>query len=517
MSDIDFGVEWDVDSSLTAAAQTEKEGRKKMSAGPKLTPAQARDKLHNELTDAIVAEDSEKALEILADNPELSFKNGNIQKIHDALLTHFNMDVAKALVPFGQKLSVHQVRRQLMQKDNQSLLAYLLDITADEAANGRPHYVVQELYHETFNGFLAKTASARQDMFRAYRTMIEQRFPLVFNLVLENKGASQRNLFTNYASSLHDEDKTRLKNLAPLQWQEMFENYFSALQKRYAPKVGAKEVGSIVALCRDVPSAKQGWNSAIARMQDQHKTHVDFLDTYIDAEDLAHTKLVGIFARYQILPKAFGRLPPVPSTLIPKGAMTLLGLDARAQHDVALDTWTHHALGDKNGKAPPFYSIPLYAPASFVHLLVGQGMPASMALLETEEGRKLFVQCLSDRATLHKWCKNVTLDTLPAVVRACPELTTWSDEFGNSVAHYLVAVRRENTKTFAQLLARMHHPWISQKNAMGRSVKDIFAFNNPTADALAVLEHESLKRTLKDEGLIKHTRNKNVPTTKRRM
>lgn len=101
------------------------------------------------------------------------------------------------------------------------------------------------------------------------------------------------------------------------------------------------------------------------------------------------------------------------------------------------------------------------------------------------------------------------------VVRACPQLLEWTDNHNNSLAHYLVGLRKESSKTFGQLMARLNHNWLLHENDQGVSVKDLFKTYGASDDMLNTLDKEAIKRSVKDAG-IKKTR-RTDPSPKRRM
>lgn len=164
------------------------------------------------------------------------------------------------------------------------------------------------------------------------------------------------------------------------------------------------------------------------------------------------------------------------------------------------------------------YSSPEFSPGDFLSTLVEMGASALDALVSDEEGLRVLDGLLTDRLTRMQFFAAANLTVLGKFIKARPAWLTWTDDTGNTLGHYLAALRPEKSKNFALQLARWHAPWLWTDNDNGVSVRDIFTDAEADEGAMAVLSKESMKRLMKSEGVAQDkVRGRVEQQTRRRM
>lgn len=511
MTPFNFGVEWDAETSLTEAADQERERARleaeKVRDGRRLTPTQKRDMAYNDMAEAVTEEDLPKIKELLAANPRLTFDVGALDKLRTALTTNFDPELMKMFSDRGLMLDRDEVRATLLKREDLHLLEYFVGTLNSK----NPHYN-QQLHTETLRAFNPDLSDGRRSMFRKYRARIEQEQPGLFATTMANGYIAPR-VVGVYSSSLPQHEKDALGTLDHLDWTKLFTHMVSQMGSSQLP---AKYLTSLMDFLRDFPFAQSGWNKAVEQSRKDNAAFHAFVDTYIpDHGPFSETPFVRVVKRHHKKDMYGGDSPLSPPELAGR-ATTMLNLSPREAVLLHADRFGHMNL-QPNPEPPPFTEFPRYVAPSIVHKFVATASPAVYALLNTDEGKALYTRCLEELPVFHRWCKAVPSELLTATVRACPQWKDWTDRHGNTLAHYLVSLRTESSKSFIQLLARLNHNWLLAENETGVSVKDLFEKYGASTDALATLDNESIKRSIKDAGLSKTKRDKTAPTPRRRM
>lgn len=520
MNDITFGVDWAAAQDLEKAANAEIEFAKnhndKVKNGKKMTPAQHRDAIHKEIADAVVNADLLEVQNLLSNNPTVSLQEGDHRLIHTALLKHFDKQIAQALSQRRLYLSAYDMKKELERYPNIALLQHLIEKSLVKSPDTMESNL-EDLRDQSLGSFDPKISLARRDLLRSVRLEIEKSYP---NAITQANNRYIEGCFLRYQSDLTPDDICSLNKIEPVQWEQLFSNYFTDVYERSSLPT-AQNVQRIVSFTSDFSNARQGWNAAVKILSARNRAFTTTIETLWD-ESVSYEHSVLKKILYKFGHSTYN--PRVPYASEPCGSRltsvqcALLGLPERSQLP-----WNKafpqnfEMVKEIHGAKNPLQTFEAYTPASFVHLLIETSAPASMALLESEEGRARHFEALSDPQVLVGWCQNATPSTIAAVVKHCPQWKSWVDAHGNNLGHYLTAVRYESSKTFAQLINRINHEWVLQANNLGHTVKDVFKKNGATVEALNVLDNENIKRSLKSAGITKTKRNSNAPTLKRKM
>lgn len=514
MSAIDLGMDWNVSPDLASALKTEQERLEKnpqQKDGRKLTPAQTRDATFAAIAKAIEESDFTLATEILNHHPKLTFELGAYAIIQTNLLGNFNRPLAEALNARGLLLSTYTLRQTLEKRNDPEMLLYLIDLCKKD---GNTH-LLDALYNNALKGFTANMSDLRRQELRDQRAVLEHNDPQILERSLQSEHFFP--VFTTY-TTLPPFERAQLESLAAADWSVPFTNWFNSFPNHYYRNdytVGLKTLKSVLAFLNDFPFAQTGWNTAIENLKNANQVHKDCVATYFQTdESFENSQLHHILNTFHKSLYSNWRRPVNAPYNNPNMAQHL-GVSSFEMQELGACDWEHYDLEERDGVAPPFTEFFTYKLPSFVHLLVNTASQSSLALLESEHGRQLYVDCFAEKAVLKNWCVRATPEMINTVVRACPQLLEWTDNHNNSLAHYLVFLRMESSKTFGQLMARLNHNWLLHENDQGVSVKDLFKHFGAKEDMLNVLDKEAIKRSMKDAG-IKKTR-RTDPAPKRRM
>ena len=512
MSGINFGVDWDVVQDVNAALKTEQARLEKnplQKEGKKLTPAQVRDATFAEIAQAITESNFQLAQEILANNPKLDFTVGAVAQVEDSLIENFNRPLAQMLNTRGLSLNGYALSEHLKERHDPEMLTHLIEQNKTNGTMEQLDY----LYQSTLKGFTANLSELRRQELRAQRSMLEHADLQIFARAVNSDEFVT--VFTNY-TTLPDPERNQIASISHDNWSVLFYKWFDSFTGHYFSKgatLGLKTIKNVLNFLNDFPAAQNGWNTAVENLRTANQAHKDFIVQYFKPDErFKDTQLYQILNQFQATTHGFRYSvyePYSEDTLSKKMGITPFGLQ-----ELGASEWMTYDLQEVNGVTPPFMKTSIYKFPSFAHVLVQSASQASLALLESEAGQRAYALCLQEPAVLRNWCLRASPEMINTVVRSCPQLLEWRDSHNNCLAHYLVALRKESSKTFGQLMARLNHNWLLHENDQGVSVKDLFKNFGASENMLITLDKEAIKRSIKDAG-VKKTRT--APAPKRRM
>lgn len=508
MREINLGMSWDVAPDLASALKADQERAKPQTEnGKKLTPAQKRDAAFVEVAQAIENGEFQKVDEVLAAHPKLTFNMGNCGVVYQSLIDNFDPNICKKLLARGLHLTSYSLYQHLLRGHRPSLLEHFVEMCVAEKST---HWLTT-IHKQTLKGFTNNVSEQRRKELREYRVILERFDP---NMLMGNLNQIEFfSVFTSYTSPLPHMECEQLKTLTAENWEKSFTAWFKDLEKTQMhqhSQIELKVFNNVLSFLNDFPTAHLGWDRAIQLLHTNNKLYKDFIAQYFKpSEDFENSDLSKILEEFHSGYRAISF--PFKHN---EGA-SKLGLTSFEMQELGASDWESRNLESYNGVAPPFEKMERYTAPSFVHILVKNASPASLALLESQTGKDLYWECLQEPAVFNSWCKKSSHEMINAVVRACPQMLEWKDQHNNSLAHYLVFLRMESSQAFGQLVARLNHNWLLQDNTRGVSVKDLFKSFGASENMLNLLDKEAIKRSMKDAG-IKKTR-RSAPATKRRM
>ena len=508
MTGLNFGVEWDSGESLKIASDKERErarlNAEKEREGKKMTPAQRRDFVYAELSEAAVEQNVQRVKELLEENPKMDFQIGEIEQLRNNVIENFDTAIATLLVNRGLRLDYNAMANILAKRENEEMLVFLFN--HDPKAK-IPHGVMT-LGNLCLKRFHPNISDSRRALYRHYHTRIAERFPDFWPSMADNSSVL-RSLVVVFTPELPQEEKQLLNQLENGKWKDAFK-YIMPFT-RYAT-INANVLQSVVDFCSEFSFGKTQWDEIVAKMPEKSQNFYNFLNTYWpEGVEFSHSELHKTIVAFQN--RGYGSSDKLEPPSLPQKIK--LGLSDRDVMLLRADKWTHFYLREKDGRNPPFTEIPEFAPANVVENMVATGSAACFALLEDAQGIAVYKQALETPAVFYRWCTQSSIDLLNATLKNIPSLKEWTDAHNNTIAHYLVAFRQEKTKSFVQMLARHNHNWFLQDNDKGVNVKTLFVDNKISTDTLAFLDKEAIKRSLKEAGVSKPKRSKDEAPRRR--
>lgn len=504
MTALNFGVEWDSTSSLKSASDKERE-RARLDAekerdGRKMTPAQRRDHTYAELSEAASEQNVQKVKDLLEANPKIDFQVGALEELKVNVVENFDTAIATMLVNRGLHLDYSFMATLLAKRENEDMFVFLLNSSSKNQSI--PHGVLT-LGSACLKRFSPNLSDSRRALYRSYHKRISEKFSGFWQTIAKNQ-YTLKDLVMVFTPELPEEEKQQLGNLPAGKWKEAFD---LLLAPGRHTQMNANVLQSIVDFCNEYPFAKNHWNNIISTMPTKAQVFIDFMNTYWpEGVEYTQSEVYKTISAFNSRGYSYGSSDKIePPMCYQKNK---LGLSDREVAMLRADKWAYLYLKEKNGQHPPFQELAEFSPANLVESLIASGSPACFALLEDDQGIKVYKKALENPAVFYRWCNHSPLDLLNATIKALPHLKEWTDNHNNTLAHYLVALRQEKSKTFVQMLARHNHNWFLHDNDNGVNVKTLFVDNKISNDTLAFLDKEAIKRSLKDAGVSKPKRSK---------
>lgn len=522
MSNFNIGLDYNLEENLNELVEDEvrREAleRQRERDGKKMTPAQKRDALFEEIGTAVAADDMDVVKNILLENPKLEFNVGAFHHVKNAVMENFSKEWMNIFAGRKLPLSNYEMVQSLCRRRNDDMLDYVLTMGG---TNCGPFGSAMGLFTETYKLFNPKLSAIRRELLNYY----EQRFdeliaqcdtPDFFEKTFGANTSVVADCVKMYSNDLPQKQKDRYASLEnTADWNGVFRHIIEQ-------KIKSSQMASVIAFCKAYPFANTQWNETLKSMSDEAKKFEDFIDTHWGdkSKPLGQTNLINIaiqslnetknghYARHYTQMYEGYRKNNLSESYEIKGLAPL----SLTEYQM----FRHLGVGRNNFEKSYYFSgiLPANAPKTFVHALLQTASSPVLVLLKNEKGQKMVEEALTnDLETLKKWSKEADVDMIGKVLKNCKGLKTWTDDVGNSIAHYLTVFRTEKTKTFGLMLARVNNDWYLQENAAGFSIKDLFKKNGATENMIVDMDKELLTRTLKDAGIRK---SKKVEQAKKR-
>ena len=136
--------------------------------------------------------------------------------------------------------------------------------------------------------------------------------------------------------------------------------------------------------------------------------------------------------------------------------------------------------------------MPRSGAPSFTALLLGVGAPAIATLVNTPAGRSSIAAALADPVVGRAFALAAPTALFSDVIRACPELTAWTDNHGNTLAHHRVRDHNAN-KNWVDHMVALDHQWLLTPNAWGHTARDLIQDPNVGGASPQLLAHLDAK------------------------
>lgn len=481
----------------------------------KMSAAQRRKMVYQELIKALENADLDAIEEVLKANPSVALNDRGWEEVAAKAVEHFSRSCVEFLRQRGLHVPAHMLANRLIKRFDGAMFDYGLELAVAHKTTPHQPYqnFVYSLYQHAIQKFLDPKASARAQ-YRDVRQRLESEFPTETNTAQSTQyrhygswHSMLNTLVVKYPSALDAEDHTFIQNL-PL---EVFDWPFTNIYTAHT--LNARELDNFNRFLSDFPRVADEWKKYEKTKSEGKQTWRAYWEELLPAGHMnfatspLREKLLDVLEQEQQLRLSCGRTHLMidsadPSLLdrftfsITKHLDERLGWDLRDR--VLFLGRNVNIYGNRYTQG---YSSPEFSPGDFLSTLVEMGASALDALVSDEEGLRVLDGLLTDRLTRMQFFAAANLTVLGKFIKARPAWLTWTDDTGNTLGHYLAALRPEKSKNFALQLARWHAPWLWTDNDNGVSVRDIFTDAEADEGAMAVLSKESMKRLMKSEGV----------------
>lgn len=513
----EFGVQWDAKDSLNLVVEEEELRRQaeavKVAEGKKLTPAQKRDALYNDMVQALEDDDAPKALDILKTNSGLKFEKtcDALDKLSEAVIHYFDTDLANELLNRGFTFSPHPILNVLLRKENNELLDFVLEMQHSHAPHAKQtsQVVKNGISVRFWEVFKRQTSPSKKRLIRHYLKKVNPLYEEDGSLIKEMGQHSLKSILLSYDSSVLAQEKALLEHLNVADVAKTFGYVFI---NTYT-SITATELYNLMTMCEEIPTVSQGLQHFLKEIK-QSTTFENAVDKYFEKgvpfEETSAYKII----KTHNTPSYYNNYQPK----LDQAFDTVLGLDAY-QAVLCVGQMGHSYSWKKITEKPQYadFDFPQYVPKNIVESLVHQASSAIAALWKTEEGIQLFDQALSHPSTMVSFIKKASLDQINKAIKHSSYLKNFKDQAGNNIGHYVVFTRQEKSKSCVQMLSRHNHNWLLEENSKGITIKDLLKKHGADVSTLALVEKEAMRRSMKEDNLIKRRTKTVKQETKRRM
>lgn len=527
--------------SLQSTAQSEAQAAQAIlernEKSGKMSEAARRKKFYADLVAALKSDDDSASKmdtveSVVAANPSVGLNERGWEEVAQTAIEHFDRPCCEFLHSKGLRFPGHVFGERLFKRFDHQMFEYLLTLAI--ASQNDPHDpytpVISGLYNHVLNKFLDPKPSVRATS-RMVRQRLEAEFPKQTKMILSSAHRYYgswhmmlNTLLLKYPTDLPSEDHMFIRTIPLEVFDWPFNNVFST------HTLNAREVDSFNRFLSDFPMISQEW-----KKYEQHKIEecgkwkefwkemlptgtMDFSTSPLRAKilELVETERRVVLA----LPRLHLNIEKGDLAHLEMFKITITNtLDERLGFDlydrVSLYGENISLYGNRyqNGFASPIHSL-----GGLLQTIVTKGTTALEALTCDEQGLNIIDEHLSHKDTLMHFCAHANLSVLHKYFKARPQWLNWTDELGNTMGHYLAALRSEKSKNLAIQLARWNHEWLSTENKNGVSIRDIFDDGEADESVLAVISKETMKRLMKSQGVAKEKMNaRSASQPKRRM
>lgn len=502
----------------------------------KMTEAARRKKIYGDLIATLKSDDDgpsklETLQNIIAANPSVAFNERGWEEVAENAVENFDRPCCEFLHSKGLRFPGHMFSYRLFKRFDAELFEYLLTLAIASKNDPQDPYlsVITGVYNHMLQKFLDPKLSVRNTA-RIVRQRLEKEFPATTKKIL---GSDQRyygswhnilnTLLLKYPVDLHAEDHVFIRALPLDVFDWPFNNVFTT------HTLNARELDSLNRFFVDFPMLSQEWKKFENKKMKEHNEWQEFWHQMLPEGGMQfnssplHQKIVDLLATERRVVLALPRLhlnvdKDDQSQLdnfeisITKKLDERLGFDlydriALHAEDISLYSSRYHT----------GFNSPRHSFGGLLSTIINKGTTALEALTNDEQGLNLLDDHLSDKETLMHFCAHANMNVLHKYIKGRPQWLQWRDDYGNTMGHYLAALR-EKSKNLAIQLARWNHDWLNVDNNNGVSIRDIFDDAEADESVLAVISKENMKHLMKSQGVAKKKMNaRSVSQPKRRM
>lgn len=472
-------------TATTEVAQLSAAHKASAAKAPRLTPAQRRMHMYASLIEAIKDGDALAVQKVIADHPNISLDEPGCEHVASAAFEHYTPEVFECLrttnLPCDPNLYM-----VLCEKFNPTLYKqFLLSQDVQELSLVEKMFV-EKMFNQTLKNMLHETPKVR-DSSRRLRSALLNDFPDLSNLINSNRYSTtswQVNLLNQlpvaYPENFHSDDFDFVEQL-PTNVKEMCVRGIAAR----ADDVTIAQLHSINRFFDSHPSYAQLFENAQKKQTAEHTTYMNLMRSLIPVG--SHTWKDTAMASYlQQLHDTWpndtvrmftvhhhftNRDGDVHNNLVRCNTFaTTFDLDQQLGFDVydrlfRFATFTKIHVAEDNTLSSLKHSCYPEQEDFFTTMIIS-GSPAATVLLQNPQMAERVSTLLQNKHHLMTWATKAPLAAVQQLCKAQPHWKTWTDEAGNTLAHYILALRSKlniNEKT-VQNIIRINPSWLTQAN-----------------------------------------------------
>lgn len=503
----------------------------------KMSEAARRKKFYADLIATLKSDDDsaskcETLQSIISATPSVALNERGWEEVAQNAVEHFDQSCCQLLNAKGLHLPGYMFGERLFKRFDTEMFEYLMTLAIASKNDPQEPYipVISGLYTHMLQKFLDPKPSVRSTA-RSVRIRLEAEFPTTTKTIL---GTGHRyygswhtmlnTLLLKYPTDLPPEDHLFICTLPLEVFDWPFNNVFSS------HTLNAREVDSLNRFLTDFPMLAQEWKKFEDKKIEGRQQWQDFWQQMLPEglmefkNSPLHTKILELLRTERRVVMSLPRLHlNVDSNDQSQLEHFKINITKKLDERLGFDLYDRIALYGENvsvygNSYQTGFSSPTHSLGGLLSTIINKGTTALEALTNDEPGLNLLDDHLSNKETLIHFCANANLSVLHKYFKARPHWLQWRDDHGNTMGHYLAALRPEKSKNLAIQLARWNHEWLSTDNNNGVSIRDIFDDAEAPENVLAVISKETMKRLMKSQGVAKEKMNaRSASQPKRRM
>lgn len=512
-----FPPDWTTAASDLASAV---EQQKHSKTAVRLTPAQRRQEVYTKIVDAIQESDLSSIKSMLVNNRSLSLDEPGCDRIHTAIFENFNPEIFDVLLANTLRLDP-RMYMVLTEKFSSAMYTHFCN-TSKLDSQSRNHYA-NEFLNQAIKNILRDSNKVRTSS-RQLRTELLKDFPQLQASMTQpyyNTRMWQVDLLEKipvfYSENFHPDDQSFLENLE----EPIKQMCLRGIAAR-AADVTIQQLHSITRFFENQPSYAAIFNTEQQKLAQQKHDNLNLWRSIIPVG--AHTWSQTHIASY--LQKLQNQWPgdqvrmsgnrhqfavsdDMASDLARSEIyLTTFDLDRKLGFDVydrlfRFSQYINISVLGETPECPGGNSLKHQnerGADDFFTTMIVSGAPAATALMKFPNMTKRVNDLLKNKLHLMKWITKAPITAVQLLCKEYPQWKTWTDECGNTLAHYLCALRpasQLDEKVIGHL-TRINPSWLIHSNNNGVTLSEIVQ-NHSSVSLKSWMEQQALTVHLKSD------------------
>lgn len=488
----------------------------------RLTPAQRRNNMYTQVVQAITQDDSDAITRLLDANPSVALDEPGHESISDALFKHFTPEVFDCLVNRG--LPTHPTLYNVLTENfSQPLYERFVKKSQIDPQYNFEHFA-ETFFNTALKNILHPNSKVRASS-RQLRNALLSDFPKLLNKTIEPYYSTlswQVDLLNKlplfYPESLHPQDYLFIEQLHP-NLKAMCLRGIEARSK----DVTISQLNSINRFFANHPAYAAMFDQQQNKDALTKKNNLDLWRSLIpvgantwketnlrahlqDLQDQCKGGEVRMYTPYQHF--TFDQAKNMDTTFERNDlVLTNPDLDQKLGFDV-YDRLYHFyhkiriAVVDEVDGTTAYKYKSEHGDDEFFTKMIVLGTPAATTLLKSPQMLERVNTLLNTKHHLMSWANHAPITAIQQLCKEHPHWKTWTDDTGNSLAHYVCALRsimHVDEKTIGHL-TRINPDWLLQANSNGVTLNEIVSSRFPAKKSfISWMEQQTLNAELKSD------------------